>query len=150
MIVKNNHHPKFKKLQGESKAYNENNDCAVKAVAVVTGISYAEAHAALKAEGRKDRDGTYNRDTKAAIKKLGFDCENVPYTPFVELLHSKGWTVKNLTTKTLSRYMKDFIKAGLIEADGTYLVSTNRHILGVDSGQVIDWSESRSLRVNVM
>ena len=36
---------------------NENNDCAVVAVAIVCGVSYDVAHAELKRCGRKDRKG---------------------------------------------------------------------------------------------
>ena len=38
----------------------ETNDCAVRAMANAFGISYEKAHAAMKANGRQDRKGTYN------------------------------------------------------------------------------------------
>lgn len=46
---------------------NETNDCAVRAMANAFGISYERAHAAMKANGRKDRKGAYNLTIHNAI-----------------------------------------------------------------------------------
>jgi len=46
--------------RAEAGFFHERSDCAVRAVAQFCNTTYAEAHAQLKAEGRKDGHGTYN------------------------------------------------------------------------------------------
>jgi hypothetical protein len=50
----------------------ENNDCAVKALALVLNISYANAHHALSLRGRERGQGTLRADTMSALESLGF------------------------------------------------------------------------------
>ena len=51
-------------------AGRETRDCAVRALAVAACVSYDEAHAACKAEGRRDRQGTYEGTLKRAAMRL--------------------------------------------------------------------------------
>lgn len=45
----------------------EKADCAVRALAIASGMPYAEAHALLKAAGRGDRCATYGRTVSKAV-----------------------------------------------------------------------------------
>src|SRR6266550_5322529 len=49
---------------------NEYNDCAVRALALSTGVPYTKAHGLLKAEGRRDRKGTKLPQVKRALVNL--------------------------------------------------------------------------------
>jgi hypothetical protein len=53
---------------GRSEAgFAESSDCAVRAYACAKGIAYAEAHAAFKAAGRRDRCGTSITQARAVM-----------------------------------------------------------------------------------
>ena len=55
-----------------SKNVNETNDCAVKAVAIVTGVDYGRAHILFSAFGRVHGKGTPFRITAQVMDELGF------------------------------------------------------------------------------
>jgi len=120
---------------------NENNDCAVVAVAIVCGVSYDVAHAELKRCGRKDRQGTYNSITQQAVKNLGKELKFIPSHEFIRTypgVHSK---LRHVTTHHPRRFPKSFDKSK------TYLWSVRGHILAVKDGTVIDWSINKAKHV---
>ena len=57
----------------------ETKDCTVRALCHAADISYEEAHAALKAHGRKDRKGCYPSHFIPAYEKFGFKRLPVKY-----------------------------------------------------------------------
>jgi hypothetical protein len=57
----------------------ERRDCAVYTLAAVAGIPYADAHAALKAAGRRARCGTKTRVMQAALLACGLRVERRMY-----------------------------------------------------------------------
>lgn len=117
----------YAKLQEDSKSIGEKNDCAVKAVSVVAGISYKQAHSLLEQEGRKFGKGTSNNHTSTVLKKLGFNL--IPFkSPYKGLRSFK----RNVWTN----------KAMLI------WVSSGRHIVGVNDGKICDWTDNRCHRIS--
>ncbi len=123
-------HPLFKQLEAGRARKNETNDCAVKAVAVVTNENYDEAHDACQRFGRRPRRGTnFSFTTKPAVKNLGFEVERV----HPELT---GTFVRKLPER--------------LSARKSYLVRVAGHILAVKGGQVIDWTAGRNHRVKAI
>jgi hypothetical protein len=123
-------HPLFKQLEAGRARKNETNDCAVKAVAVVTNENYDEAHDACQRFGRQPRRGTnFSFTTKPAVKNLGFEVERV----HAELT---GTFVRKLPER--------------LSARKTYLVRVAGHILAVKGGQVVDWTAARNHRVKAI
>lgn len=118
---------KFEELQEVSKSIEETKDCAVKAVAAVTGLAYLVVHSAMCRHGRRPKSCTPNRITYEVLKHLGF--KNKDVTRYY----------KSKTVRTLEREMK--------HRRGTYLVWTKGHILAVVKGKVCDWTEGRLHRV---
>lgn len=116
-----------KQLAAKSKSYGEKNDCAVKAVAVVTNATYEEAHAALKAAGRRNGRGTPLPVIMAAVKALG--C----HVKFDDMVNHHG---RNMGRMTINR-----VPAALPK--GRWLVLCRKHILAVKDGEVLDWTEGR-------
>lgn len=110
-------------INNVARSMNENRDCAVRAVAIVSGVDYRAAHAALKAEGRKDRCGTYPVQYCAALTKMGFEARKIEF---------RGATVRTIGSQ-LRR--------------GKFLVRVSRHVLAVVDGKVMDWTEGRLHRV---
>lgn len=134
----------FSQLQKKSDEYKDRNDCAVKAVAVVTGCDYDLAHKMLAARGRKFREGTLSFMTKEVIRRLGFKLELIDHMARRDLYCKKktgNYVYKSVTTHHFALYPEAW-------KDGnTYLVNTSDHVLGVIDGTVHDWTIGSSKRV---
>ena len=134
----------FNELQEKSKEMGELNDCGVKAVAVVTGMTYEEAHAALKHLGRINGVGSQRGWITDVIESRGFTVKRIPNEHFIsQYPGEKKNDLKNITTHHPARFPEPF-------AMGVYLMFTKSHVAACVSGVVHDWSIGRSLRVNVM
>ena len=117
----------YQGLRNDSNAIGENNDCGVKALAVITGESYNDCHAILKKLGRKNGRGTWNSQIQRALDHFGFEMVKVdcPYNG----LRSLG---RNLPSK------------------GSFLIWATRHFAGARDGKIHDWSEGRCLRLKML
>jgi hypothetical protein len=137
----------FKQLHAASSATGDNNDCAVKAISVVTGISYEDAQQRLAAKGRKKGERTYFGKTSEVIKDLGYKLERVDLDEkqrqYPKSKVGSYW-FKSLTTHHFERFNE-------VWADGNiYLVQTSGHIAGVINGTIHDWTKGRSFRIITM
>ena len=63
-------------MADDSRSMNEGRDCTVRGLAAVTGLSYDKCHAALKANGRRNRKGCYRHPWEKAANDLGFTFSN--------------------------------------------------------------------------
>lgn len=108
-----------------SQEFNERNDCAVRAVAVATGVDYATVHKLFKKHGRRNGRGTPPSMTWAVVIELGFKLVDV-------------------TRKVPARTVR---KASPYLHDGSYLVSVRGHLLCVKDGKVEDWTAGRLHRI---
>jgi len=107
---------------------HERNDCAVRALALSTGIPYAKAHDLLKAEGRKDRRGTKTWMTERALKKSGAQ---------VELL--SAWVHRTATLAEAVRTLRN----------GRYLIIVRGHALALIDGVIHDAGDISDARCRV-
>ena len=114
----------FTKAVLQSSGYSEDNDCAVKAVAIACDVPYSIAHAVLKKNGRKARRGTLRHITFKSVEDLGFKIKEVVHT-----------------AKTIDR-----LKTDAIVQQGFYFAFVSGHILTVVNGKVEDWTGRGSLR----
>lgn len=114
-------HPLFLDLQTVSKDMKEHNDCSVKAIAVATGVSYKAAHAALKAEGRRDRGTTRWHLIHKAVLALGYELEKSD--------SFNGYTLNQLEKRLASS-----------GSHSPMLVGVRGHVLGVKSNKIVDWT----------
>lgn len=113
---------------------NEYNDCAVRALALSTGVTYAKAHGLLKSEGRKDRKGTKLPMVKRSLANLCNEStianfqEIVPSTPIIHPVHGYPMNPKFPTLQdTVRKY-----------STGRYLVIATGHALALIDGVVHD------------
>lgn len=114
----------FNSLNRRSFELRESRDCTVLAAAVVTGATYDEAHAALKAAGRRSRRGSYKPEQMRALKALGATVEKwKPRKP-----NGGKYTVRTI---------------GEVLHTGRHYVFVSRHALGVLNGVVHDWTDER-------
>ena len=129
----------FQKLQEESVARGEANDCGVKAVSLVCGISYQEAHALLASKGRKKRGGSPHGKTEEVITELGFKLTPVEQTD-ISWKYPARYRLRQLTTHHPDRFPQAW--AG----KATYLMFTRGHVLAIIDGVNHDWSRGRAKR----
>jgi hypothetical protein len=117
----------YEDMLSASRSMNETNDCAVKAVAVVTGLPYSDTHSRMARKGREARKGTPNAITRQVLSDLGLVA-----TPIA---------VRSKTVRTLGREFK--------YRSGDYLVWTSggRHLMAIKDGKVCDWTKGRLHRV---
>ena len=132
----------FRNLMSEQIKHGETNDCSVKAVAVVCGVSYAVAHEALRVAGRKNRKGAYTGQIHNAMAALG---KKVVRVSMVDIIaqYPKGHcdVLKSITTHHPARFNK-------VWANGkTYIGYTKSHVAAIVDGTNHDWTVGRAKRL---
>ena len=106
----------------------ENNYCAVIAVAIAADVSYGKARSYLFKEGRKDGKGTYPAWTYRALEKLGYT-----------------------TTEYNGKYPKTLATAArILPKRGTFAIHTRGHISVVQDGVLQDWAATTNSRKRVL
>ena len=126
-------------LSNEAAAAGESNDCAVKAITVVTGRPYAEVLATMTRLGRKPRAGTpmhVNRQTLELFGKRAVAIDQRTITSRYPGKHSLKVCVTSHQPDRFPAAWRD---------GKTYLMLTKGHILAVVNGTCHDWSRNRSL-----
>ena len=135
----------FSRMHEESRAKGEKNDCAVKAVAVVCGVSYEEAHAVLKAKGRKEGQGTAIVTIREAVKAFGKTPRSWGHGEVQDMISRYPGVHKNLK-KITTHHPVRFKKVWSEEITDPVLIFTNNHVAAYRDGQLHDWSIGRALR----
>lgn len=128
-------------LRAASADNNERGDCAVVAVAAVTGVTYEVALQALTAAGRRPRKGTYTRTIHAALQDMGFRVVRMDArADFIARYPTAHQCLKSVTTHHPRRFHD-------VWADGAaYLLYTANHVAAVVNGVNHDWTRGRALR----
>jgi len=140
----NNLNNLYHSIQAESSSMNERNDCAVVAISIVTGVPYKEVHVALKDAGRKNREGTYQHESKRAIEALGFKARSWSFMEYQRMINSypaNHSQLHNITSHHPNRFPKQW--AGKTNL----LLFSRHHVLALMDGKVQDWSVRNSLRI---
>lgn len=109
----------------------ETDDCAVMSLALATGISYQEAHEALKIEGRKNCQGTYAFQIEKAAQRFGFKLVMLPK----EHRYYKAKTIRSLQKKILA---------------GSFIVASTRHFSAIVDCEVEDWANNTCKRIQII
>lgn len=131
----------FNQIHQESQQIGERNDCAVKALALLAKIPYAEAHALLAAKGRKNGDGTYTHWIVSALRELGHTVSWRHSDQFIAQYPKAHKVLKGVTSHHMDRFNK-------VWANGkSYLCLTQNHVFAVIDGVNHDWTRGRALRV---
>lgn len=114
------------KIAAASSTMKESNDCAVRAVSVVTGLDYEVVHAAFEKRGRKNGHGAMTFIVLSVLKDLGFVYKEVE--------------VESKTIRTLQQSRE-------LPLFGAYIVRTTRHLTGVVDRAYLDWATKTCKRV---
>lgn len=116
----------FRYLEAACAAMKERNDCAVKAVCVVTDEPYPKIHEMFRQMGRRKRCGTHDHITRAVLAKCGYKLQDVTISFPQRTIRSVGPT---------------------LSINDKFLLSCSKHVAGAVGGVVYDWSEQRGLYV---
>lgn len=114
-------------VAAESK--KENNDCAVKAVAIATGVGYEKAHAVFAKLGRKPRHGvSWGQIVKA-----------------IEECTGRGVSYDQIFKPNGSRYTGKTIGKALPK--GRYILIFRAHAAAMVDGVIEDWTDGRKKHI---
>jgi hypothetical protein len=138
----------FNAMEEHARRIGEANDCSVKAIATVCGVSYATAREVCAQNGRKSGDGMRTNDMLHAVRSLGFDCkefsrygEGCIKSTFISQYPPSHQILKNVTSHHPKRFNK-------VWADGkSYLFFAKNHVLAVVDGVNHDWTVGRAMQV---
>lgn len=132
----------YLELNRRSDEIKEQNDCTVKAISIVCGISYDQARIECSKHGRRDRRGMSRLELYKLVERMGFKWERVLPNDFIARYPSPHCNVlKNVTTHHMDRFKNAWV-------DGhTYMVHTRNHVLAVVNGTNHDWTRGSAKRV---
>ena len=130
----------FVKLEAEKQEHGERNDCAVKATVLVTGKPYKVCLDALRAAGRKPRQGAWTSTILKVMKELGAKTEPVDPQSIIKEYPGIHSTLKHITTHHPRRFAK-------VWPEGTYVLFMVGHVAVVKDGVLHDWTVNRTKRV---
>ena len=116
---------RFDRVKKARERFGETNDCSVIATSIAARVPYNVAHAALKAQGRNNRNGTTPARMLKALEALGCEWEQV-----TDPRQANG---SRYTMKTIGQACRR----------GFYIVLVNGHVAAVVNGQVEDWTNDR-------
>lgn len=129
----------FNLLHAIAEQFGENKDCSVKAIAVVTGATYTQAHEAMAAQGREKGKGASVSQIENAITALGGTVETVNPRTMIDQYPGVHKGLKSVTTHHPARFAE-------VWAQGTYLFFTKGHVAGIRDGKNHDWTIGRAQR----
>jgi hypothetical protein len=117
-----------------SRAFRENNDCAVLALANAQEIDYRQAHNIIRKEcDRVNKDGTSSSKLFAYYSRT-FEYGSSRFRGYQRMIEESGKHKEpNQKAKTISSFCKEF-------PSGNWVVSINGHVLAVVDGVPQDWT----------
>ena len=137
---------KFVNIALETSKHGETNDCAIKAICLVTGAPYSQVRDILAKYGRKTGNGTYRHWTQRCLEELGYTSTRWSFMEREEMIRSypsPHHNLKSITTHHPNRFKAAWSK----HADKTMLFFVRGHVLAVSEAQVHDWTVHTSKRV---
>lgn len=130
----------YRGLVHKANAHNEDNDCAVKAIAIACDTDYDVVHQMLKEAGRKNGQGTPFSAINLVVRALGYNQITIEPESIIAQYPKAHRILKSVTSHHPKRFAK-------VWADKpTMMIYTHRHVLTFKDGAVHDWSVGRALR----
>lgn len=136
----------FVEMYLESEAAGERNDCAVKAVALLTDTPWTKVRDYMNAAGRKPRRGTPWPVIMSAIRHFGYEPVLVASFEFIRRYRPNAsvHSMLHVTTHHPDRFNR-------VWKDGCrYLLDTRTHVAAVIDGVNHDWTKGRAKRVRAI
>ena len=136
----------FDSMSVLARSMGENNDCAVKAIALACNVPYATAHATLAQLGRKKGRGTYRTLSYKAVGLLGYNVTmwtTAERRRLIESYPKAHRILRHITTHHPRRFKK--VWSGM--ADRTFMLFCATHVAVVKGGELHDWTVNKAMRV---
>lgn len=131
----------FTAISNAAANMGEDNDCAVRTVALVTNKPYVDAHSMLVVLGRKFRGGAKASVIKKAINGLGKQLIPIEQRSIIQQYTGNHSGLKHVTSHHPARFPK-------VWKDGcAYVCFTVNHVFAIIDGVTHDWSANRALRI---
>jgi hypothetical protein len=144
-IVKTSLSATYLSAHEAATALGETNDCSVKALALVTGCTYEEAHEALRRCGRKNGQGVWVLQNMApAARILGFRLRRMPIRDRLAIIQTypeRDRVLAGITTHHPRRFRRAWA------AMPTMIFETSEHVAAFRDGELHDWSVNNAKRV---
>lgn len=135
----------FQVMRNDASYIQENNDCAVVAVALLCKRPYNEVAELSYALGRVKGKGTNWMIIRAMFKHYGYELARMELRYFIDQYPKPHCNVlKNMTTHHPRRF------PGVFDDGYEYLLDCRRHVAAMQGGEVKDWSINNSLQVSVL
>lgn len=139
-------HARPTELLARSEALRERNDCAVIALAAVTGESYDDARAALELSGRKHGEATHDNQLEQALDLLGFRRVDEVFATGRRRIRYGYWGSR--PGRAFYPTVTQCLKTERFQS-GTLLAFTHGHVLAVVDGASRDNHRNGSARRQV-
>lgn len=133
--------------QERAQATGDKNDCAVKALAVVTGLPYEQVQRALEQAGRSKKDGTFQWQMEQAAGLLGYRMVRLPDSWHKAMIASYPGAHKGLNSLTTHHPRRFKSRWKDVEP---LLIHTSRHYAAFRDGEVHDWTVNHACRIKTL
>lgn len=136
--------PAYAAVVGAAATKGEDNDCAVRAISILSGLSYETVHDAFIAAGREVGKPTPWTVITAACAALGVTLKEVKPERTADIIASYPGVhsaLKSITTHHPVRFPKAWADQPAVMMD------TGGHVAAFKDGQLHDWSVNRAMRV---
>jgi len=129
----------YDELKRQSRIRGERDDCSVITAAVLCGVSYDEAHDALKECGRSFGKCVDDDTLVRALYLLDYIALRIPTRQVSWATSDDLRLYDEKTTSGLS---------GKLPTNEMYFIRTTSHFAPAKNGIIDDWSATRKLRIN--
>ena len=141
------HPTSFLTMSKESAKLGEDNDCTVKAIAVLCNVTYNQAHKAAEKKGRVKGKGMDHRLMAEIISDYGYSIKKLDkkaiYDRFISRYPGVHKGHKNITTHQPKRFNEVWAD----EPPMALFTTQFKHVSAFKDGQIHDWAVGRCLRV---
>jgi len=119
-------------MSAASDAHGETNDCTVRTLTAVTGLSYDDCHRQLAKQGRKNRRGCHWMiEGPKAAEALGCTMRRMDYSEY---------RAKTMITAERDPALRS----------GRFAILVRGHVAGMIDGDIVDWSQGRRHRIQAV
>lgn len=127
-------------LRDEADSIGENNDCAIKAISLVSGLNYIESKRLIDFYGRNKKGGTPTETIIKAIDQIGLIMTPIIQKDIIKMYPGVHSGLKSITSHHMDRFNSVW-KNGK-----RYLLFSKTHVWAVIDGLNHDHTRGRSVQ----
>jgi len=135
----------YKELDKVGKSYGDRNFCSVISVAIACNVSFEIAHNAMEHAGREFGKGAHPAQLETALNLLGYYTSRK--APRHEYATGQGCVWDKYEDRYVLKYKYGTTGNNNIPSKGTFIVTTNQHVLTMRDGVIEDFTDNRKFRI---